>query len=246
MDKKISYNKNRISLKEIPWINKSQISLVGFFRFFSLRIENYLDFVIWFLGFKSIFIIKTNILIPYTLYPYSLKIKGVTKITLISLLLFITLSLTNLGCCIYSFTGAAVPSHLKTIAIPIAEDRSGSGEPGLRELLTDQLIRKFIDDNTLQVSERTNADAILECTLTSLSDAPAVVTAGETVTARRITISVRVVYRDLVQRKVIFDKNFSNYGDYESGGGIIERSSAIETAVDRITEDILLDTVSGW
>jgi hypothetical protein len=181
-----------------------------------------------------------------TLFPYSFKIKRVTQITLIFSVLFITVSLTNLGCCIYSFTGAAVPSHLKTIAIPIAEDRSGSGEPGLRELLTDQITRKFIDDNTLQVTERTNADAILECTLTSLSDAPAVVAAGETVTSRRITVSVRAVYRDLIQRKTVFDKNFSNYGDYPSGGGIDERRSAVETAIDRITEDILLDTVSGW
>ena len=53
------------------------------------------------------------------------------------------------GCfgCPYSFSGASVPPHLKTIAIPFAEDRSGSGEPGLRELLTEKLTQKFIDDN---------------------------------------------------------------------------------------------------
>lgn len=167
-------------------------------------------------------------------------------IALLGLLLFITFSLSNIGCCLYSFTGAAVPQHLKTIAVPIADDRSGAGEPGLRELLTDQLTQKFIDDNTLQVTERTNADAVLECTVTSLSDAPSVVTAGENVTSRRVTVSVKVVYRDLVQRKTIFDKSFSNYGDYEAGASITERRSAIETAIDRITEDILLDTVSGW
>lgn len=166
--------------------------------------------------------------------------------TTLKLLLFISIGIVNFKCCVYSFTGASVPQHLKTIAIPVADDRSGSGEPGLRELLTDQLTQKFIDDNTLQVTERTTADAILECTITSLSDAPAVVAAGETVTSRRITIAVKVVYRDLVQRKTVFDKSFSNYGDYESGGGISERRTAIETAVDLIAEDVLLDTVSGW
>jgi len=164
----------------------------------------------------------------------------------IKVLLFISIGIVNLRCGVYSFTGASVPQHLKTIAIPVADDRSGSGEPGLRELLTDQLTQKFIDDNTLQVSERTTANAILECTITSLSDAPAVVTAGENVASRRITVSVKVIYRDLVQRKTIYDKSFSNYGDYESGGSISERRDAIEAAVDLITEDILLDTVSGW
>jgi hypothetical protein len=170
-----------------------------------------------------------------------------TKVSAKIFFLFITSALINFtGCCVYSFTGASVPQHLKTIAIPIAEDRSGSGEPGLKELLTDQLVQKFINDNTLQVTEKVNADALLECVILPLSDAPAVVAAGENVEARRITINVQVTYKDLVKRKTIFDKKFSNYGDYPSGGDISQRRDAIQTAVDKITEDILLDTVSGW
>ncbi|RPI75674.1 MAG: hypothetical protein EHM47_01990 [Ignavibacteriales bacterium] len=168
------------------------------------------------------------------------------KITFVLSLLFISTSITNFNCCFYSFTGASVPQHLQTISIPVAQDRSGTAEPGLRELLTDQLTQKFIDDNTLQVTDRTAADAVLECTISSLSDAPSVVAAGENVETRRITVTVNVIYRDLVQRKIIYNENFSNYGDYPSGGSITQRRSAIETAVDLITEDILLDTVSGW
>jgi hypothetical protein len=180
-------------------------------------------------------------------FPYLLTNKSLTGIAFtINLLLFISISISNFRCCFYSFTGASVPQHLQTIAIPVAEDRSGGAEPGLRELLTDQLTQKFIDDNTLQVTEKTAADAILETVISSMSDAPAVVAAGENVETRRVTVTVNAIYRDLVQRKIIFNKSFSNYGDYPSGGTITERRSAIETAIDRITEDILLDTVSGW
>ncbi|HCY74949.1 MAG TPA: hypothetical protein DHV28_03440 [Ignavibacteriales bacterium] len=157
---------------------------------------------------------------------------------------FIAINLT--ACCAYSFTGASVPEHLKTIAIPIADDRSGSGEPGLRENLTQKLIQKFIDDNTLQVSEKTTANALLECTIVSLSDAPAIVSAGESITSRRITIGVKVIYRDLVKRTTIFEKTFSNYSDYQSSNPIEGRKTAIDAAIDLISEDILLDTVSGW
>jgi hypothetical protein len=160
--------------------------------------------------------------------------------------LLMTAVILNFAGCAYSFTGASVPDHLSTIAIPIADDRSGAGEPGLRELLTERLTQKFIDDNTLQVAERTTANAVIEATLTSLSDAPAVVTAGENIASRRITISVHAVYKDLVKRITVFEKSFSNYGDYPSGGSISQRREAIEIAVDKITEDILLDTVSGW
>lgn len=162
-------------------------------------------------------------------------------------LLFIILLVTNFnGCCAYSFTGASVPPHLKSIAIPVADDRSGAAEPGLRENFTETLTQKFIDDNTLQVTDKGSANSVLECSITSLTDAPSVVAAGESVTSRRITITVHATFRDLVKRKTVFDKDFSNYGDYPSSGSVTDRENAIVSAIDKITEDILLETVSGW
>ncbi|TSA27473.1 MAG: hypothetical protein D4R68_05565 [Ignavibacteriales bacterium] len=155
--------------------------------------------------------------------------------------------LLGLTACSYSFSGASVPSHLKTIAIPIFSDKSGSGEFDLNQKLTKQLIQKFIDDNTLLVSDRLNSNALLEGTVTALSDAPSVVAGGEKITTRRITISVRIVYKDLVKKQQIFDRNFSNYGDYTVGGDITSvRKQAIDTAIEKIAEDILLGVVSNW
>lgn len=152
--------------------------------------------------------------------------------------------------CSYSFTGASIPEHLSSIAIPLFDDRSGSGEPNLREDFTNELITKFIDDNSLQVRERVNADAILESTILSLQDAPSSVGAQsgtEQVTARRITITVRVVYKDFVMKKTIFEQTFSNYADYVNEGDITTlRNEAIQEVVDKITEDILLAVVSNW
>ena len=52
------------------------------------------------------------------------------RLHLIIVLLFSTGLLLNFSCCSYSFTGASVPQHLKTIAIPVAEDRSPAAIPG--------------------------------------------------------------------------------------------------------------------
>ncbi len=161
--------------------------------------------------------------------------------------LLIVFLIANFGGCFYSFTGASVPSHLQTIAIPIVEDRSGSGEPNLREDFTNLLIQEFISDNTLQVAERLNADAVLENTIVSVIDAPVVVSGGEKISQRRVTITVRSVFKDLVQKRTISDKRYSNYGDYSTDGNVLDnRRSAISVAVDKITEDILLGTVSNW
>ena len=173
------------------------------------------------------------------------------KIKNLSIFLFVLLLVVKLNGCFYSFTGASVPSHLKTIAIPVFEDKSGSGEPGLRENFTNELIQKFTDDNTLLVAPRTNADAMLDCTITSLSEAFNSISTEannqEVGSSKRLTITVRVIYKDLVLKKTISDKKYSEYGDYSLTGNILSnRQTAITTAVDRITDDILLGTVSNW
>jgi hypothetical protein len=149
--------------------------------------------------------------------------------------------------CSYSFTGASVPPHLETVAIPLFKDRSGSAEPNLDNVFTNELIDKFINDNTLSIIDKANADALLECTITSLRDTPEAVS-GETEKAslRRITIKVKVKYTDLVMKETIFNKDFSNYATYDADNFSEERPVAIENAINLITEDILLGVVSNW
>jgi hypothetical protein len=148
--------------------------------------------------------------------------------------------------CPYSFTGASVPAHLHTIAIPLVDDQSTFGEPGLRERFTTELTGVFIADNSLEVAEKTVADCLLEGVITGVSDAPAVVGQGEQVSTRRITVNVRFVFQDLKLRRKVWEKTFSNWGDYESGGGLTQRGTGLQEAIRKLTEDILLETVSGW
>jgi len=148
------------------------------------------------------------------------------------------------GC--YSFKGGSVPPHLKTIAIPLVDDQSGFGQPGLREEFTTELTNMFINDNSLEIADRSVADAILEGTITSVTDAPSVVQQGEQVSKRRITVAVKFALQDMKQRKKMWDKTFSNWGDYDSGGGLSQRKTGLDDAIRKISEDILLETVSGW
>ncbi len=148
--------------------------------------------------------------------------------------------------CMYSFTGASVPSHLKTVAIPLVDDQSGFGEPGLRETFTRELTDLFNADNSLQVADKSTADAILEGAIVTIADAPAVVMQGEQVSKRRITMTVHFKFQDMKLRKKVWEKSLSNWGDYDSGGGLSQRQVGLQEAMRKITEDVLLETVSGW
>ncbi len=148
--------------------------------------------------------------------------------------------------CTYSFKGGSVPPHLKTIAIPVVEDASPYGDPTLRNSFTQRLDSLFISDNTLQLTNANIADCTLEGVITDVKDEPSVLQGGETVTQRRITVTVRMTFQDLKLHKKIWEKSYSNYGDYSSGSGLTQRSIGVATAIGKITEDILNDTVAGW
>lgn len=148
--------------------------------------------------------------------------------------------------CFYSFSGASVPPHLKTITIPIVDDQSGYGDPTLRELFTNELVQRFRSDNTLEMADATNADASLRGVIVSVKEAPVVVAPGEQVAQRRLTVVVRMTFQDLKLRKTVWEKDFSNWGNFPSGGGATQRNEGLKEAVRKLTEDILNETVSGW
>ena len=162
------------------------------------------------------------------------------------MLFLVLVSLSGCAGCPYSFTGSSVPTHLKTIAIPLFDDQSGSGEPRLRELLTNKLIERFRQDNSLEVADKTHSDSILEGVILSMRDEPLVVTKGETVSKARVTITVKATYQDMKLKKKVYEKQFSNWGDHEITGGPVERQTGINAAIEKLAEDILLQTVSGW
>ncbi len=149
--------------------------------------------------------------------------------------------------CRYSFTGASVPPHLKTISISLFDDQSGYGRATLREELTKKVVERFIQDNTLKIADRNTANSILEGVIISVQDNPVVVGAGERVKRSRLTITVRVTFYDMVKRTKVWERTFSNWGEYELEGNIQQNLElGISQAIEKLSEDILLATVSNW
>ena len=164
----------------------------------------------------------------------------------ISVPVVVVLILSGCSGCPYSFTGSSVPKHLKTIAIPLFDDQSGFGEPGLREKFTNKLISRFIQDNSLEIADKTHADSMLEGVIVSVRDEPLVVTKAESVSKRRVTIAVKVSYQDMKLKRKVWDKDLTNTGDFDISGGPAQRQVGVDAAIDKLTEDILIETVSGW
>jgi hypothetical protein len=163
---------------------------------------------------------------------------------------FIVLIAVFSGCagCPYSFTGASVPPHIDTIAIPMFDDRSGFGDPRLREIITAEVTQRFESDGNLRIAERNTADSILEGVITRVSDDISVVEGGaDRASVRRVTISIQIIWQDVIERKVLFETSVSNWGEYDVGaGGPAQRQEGIIEAVRKLSEDILLATIARW
>jgi hypothetical protein len=169
------------------------------------------------------------------------------SIVLMIKFLYIILALWWLSSCSYSFKGASPPEGIKTIYIPTIQDESNFGSAALAENMTIVLKNKFIKDNTLEYADKTKADGMLTCIIKNVSDEALVVSGGEQVSKRKLTIDISVDFQNLKTSKNIWKKDFSNWGEYESSsGGFSKRDEGINAAVDKITDDILLEVISNW
>ncbi|MEI8133568.1 MAG: LptE family protein [bacterium] len=147
------------------------------------------------------------------------------------------------GC--YSFTGASLPAGIKSIAIPLAADNSNFAQADLRQKLTDQLVQKFTHDGSLQVRDRSSSDALLDVTITSISDLPTGVSADQ-VTNKRITISVEATYRDMKKQKLFWTRTFQQTADYPISAALAGQQTALKNAEDKLSDELLLGVISNW
>jgi hypothetical protein len=147
------------------------------------------------------------------------------------------------GC--YSFTGGSVPPHLKTIAIATVADRSSFGQPIWREVMTQLLVERFRNDNTLQLVDR-DGDAELRAAITSISEEPVTLRAGEVERERKLRVSLDVEYYDAVKGRSIFRRTFTSEQFFPTAQAATARDQAIRTALEQIAADILLAVVSDW
>lgn len=145
----------------------------------------------------------------------------------------------------YSFTGASIPPHLKRIYIPNFQDKSNSGVANLKEDLTRKLTDKIISQSSLELGSNQSADCVLEGNISVYSNQPFVVAAKTTSNTNRITLKVKVVYRDLVKKETIWENNFENWGEYTIGSTSAE-NDALADAMNKITDDIFTKVVSSW
>ena len=153
------------------------------------------------------------------------------------------------GGCGYGFSSSVLPSHIKTVAVPLMENRSARG--GLDAAMAEALTEAFITNNVLTVVAEKNADSVVEGVILEYRREPFSVDANENVQEYRVEIIVAAQYVDLRKNKVIWEEarlsQWATYNFVEVGGQPAEtENDGILRALAKLTADILNRTVEGW
>lgn len=150
------------------------------------------------------------------------------------------------GC--YSFRGGSAPAHLETILIPQVADDSGFGRGTIRFDLTDRLIDRFRRDNSLRVIDDQEADSRLDVTITTIrTDIRRAVSDDDRETVRGVVVEAKATFYDNVKGRAIYE-NTRTQGEssYDIGEGADGEKEAIAEAIEKLSNEILLETVADW
>ncbi|MBD3348032.1 MAG: hypothetical protein GF400_02405 [Candidatus Eisenbacteria bacterium] len=150
------------------------------------------------------------------------------------------------GCAGYSFS-PAVKTHISTIAVPILTNETL--EFGVEQEITDALISRFADDNTLRVVGEESTDSILRGAVTVYERPVMSYDASGNPREYKVRVVARLTYEDLTRDEIVWQEDVEGWAVYSEsgeGGGLTSEDEARERAFEKLAQDVLAKTVQGW
>ena len=178
--------------------------------------------------------------IKWTYYPLFF-IHLFLKFTII--LAFVT---TNNSCGIYSFSGASLSPEVKTISISTFTNQASLVVPSLAETLTEKLKDKFLKELSLTLVDY-DGDIEFKGAITDYRTVPTSIQSNDQAAMTRLTINVRVTYKNTIEPKQNYETIFSNYVDFDSSQDISSiEDELIEELTEMLIQDIFNKAVNNW
>jgi hypothetical protein len=145
------------------------------------------------------------------------------------------------GCGVYSFSGT-MSSGIESVAVPVFGNESV--EYGIAEDLTSGIIERFVSDNTLRVTPRSGADAVLDGTILRYDRDAYTYDENDQVQEYKVNIIAKVRLNKANGDLVWEEESLSAYGIYNATDEGEDEGKA--RAIEKIAEDIVNRTVRDW
>ena len=144
----------------------------------------------------------------------------------------VLLCMTLWGCG-YQMTGRGatqLPPHLKTIAIPLFENKSR--EPAIQRPFTEAVRRAFITDGRLKlVNDRAGADLVLTGTLTKYSIRAVSFNDLDVAIEYWVTLGANIEVKDRVNNQTYLKQSLKTRWDYLADDSVITSEASRQAAL---------------
>ncbi|WP_075601875.1 LptE family protein [Saccharicrinis aurantiacus] len=145
-----------------------------------------------------------------------------------------------------TMNGASVPEGLKTFSVQYIENRAPLINPTLSQETTEALKDRVTNESRLILIER-DADIDFSGEITAYSVRPMAIQADAISAETRLSMTVKIRYRNFKNPQDNWESSFTAYQDFSSEKNITEIESELTgLMLEQITEDIFNKAFSDW
>jgi hypothetical protein len=149
----------------------------------------------------------------------------------------------------YSFTGADIPAEAKTISVTYfkIDGKAALANPLTSDIFTNTLIATMLTQTNLDIVDK-NGDLRFSGSIVGYTNTPVAAQSDtETSSRSRLTIIVNVQYVNTIESGKDFEKNFSQFADFDANVNLSEvEVELIEVISENIAQDIFNGSLGSW
>ena len=152
------------------------------------------------------------------------------------------------GCRInVSFTGGSVNPNAKTVFVATFPNNASLVNPNLSQEFTTALKNRIQNQTPLTIVNTRGADYDFEGTITGYSITPVALQGNDVAAMNRLTVSVRVTFRNKFEENLNFEQTFSRHTDFLSTANFTNiEAGLVDEIVTFLTEDIFNKAFVNW
>ena len=151
------------------------------------------------------------------------------------------------SCGIYSFTGSSIPKEANSVYVKKIENNASLTNPEFSQTLTNSLINRFLNETKLSIKDNSSADLVFQGEILDYTISPISINSNENASQNRLTITVKLIYTDNIMESQSFEKNYTNYTDFDSDLDFLEIEESLnDLIIEDLIESIFNDAFSNW
>lgn len=146
----------------------------------------------------------------------------------------------------YTFSGASYSADTQSFSVSYFQNQAPLVNPSLSNVFTEALKDRINAQTKLRIVQQ-NGDIQYEGEITNYQVSAQSIQGNQTAALNRLSITVHVKYVNTKAPSMSFDKDFTQFSDYESGKSLSAvEDDLVKDIVDKLTQDIFNASLVNW